>query len=144
MRIYYFLYGWGALQRVLGRSLLCIFQPFSMGGVRMKARYQNVPALTLYTVLFLIFVVRAFFGVDWTDESYYAASAYRIVLGDPVFDGSWDIHQLAGILEAPLLWMYVKLTGGGYGGMPFIHAYGMHSPFCLRDHRAVSLPFQAY
>ncbi len=78
----------------------------------MKNRYQNITALVLYFILFSALIVRAFFGVDWTDESYYAASAYRILLGDPVFDGSWDIHQLSAILEAPFLWMSTQLSGG--------------------------------
>ncbi len=65
-------------------------------------------------------VCRAFFGIDWTDESYYAALAYRFCLGDQLFANSWDIHQLSALFSAPLVFLYTRLARGTEGLVLFL------------------------
>ncbi|HOV69260.1 MAG TPA: hypothetical protein PLZ84_02935 [Clostridia bacterium] len=49
---------------------------------------------------------RAFYGFDWSDESYYAALTSRIYAGDVPFVQVWDIHQTSALLLAPLYSLY--------------------------------------
>jgi hypothetical protein len=55
---------------------------------------------------------RLFYGVDFTDESYYVAVSYRLVHGArPFVDETAVAQQLAAILVYPLVWVYNAAAG---------------------------------
>ena len=54
-------------------------------------------------------------GVDFTDEGYYNAVAYRLVLGDKPFINQILVHQTAFLLFTPLVGMFHWVTGGTQG-----------------------------
>ena len=54
---------------------------------------------------------RAFYGFDWSDDSYYSAIVYRFLRGDSLFSDSWDIHQIYAVILVPLYWIYTKILG---------------------------------
>lgn len=75
--------------------------------------------LILFAALAAILVVRVFFGFDWSDEGYYSAITYRLLLNDPMFVTSWDIHQFSAPLTLPLMKFYTMLTGNMDGWILF-------------------------
>lgn len=76
--------------------------------MRPNRRNTVLLALAAFMVLGLCFA-RLFFGVDWTDEAFYAAIPYRFVLGDRPFTDEMNFVQTAGLLEYPLVRVYVAL-----------------------------------
>ena len=76
-----------------------------------RPRFLNILPYFVIACLAVLFFIRAFFGFDWSDESYYLALPYRFALGDRFFADSWDIHQLGAMLVAPLLWLYRRVVG---------------------------------
>lgn len=75
--------------------------------------------LTLFTALAVILIVRVFFGFDWSDEGYYSATTYRLLLNDPMFVTSWDIHQFSAPLTLPLMKLYTAINGSMDGWILF-------------------------
>lgn len=75
--------------------------------------------VTLVVVLLAIGVTawRIFYGVDFIDESLYAAESYRFALGARPFMDLIDTHQLASLLVAPYVWLHVRLFGDTTGIM---------------------------
>ncbi len=59
----------------------------------------------------LLMLWRLQYGVAFTDEAYYIAMPYRFVLGDTPFADELMIHQTAGLMTTPLVWLWVKLVG---------------------------------
>lgn len=72
-------------------------------------------AYGLLGVLALLLLLRAFFGVDDTDESFYFALAKRFARGDQILIDEWFPTQLIGILLLPFYQLYVKLCGNQEG-----------------------------
>ena len=64
-----------------------------------------------YLALFLVMLWRAFYGFDISDEAYHCAAAYRIALGEPIFSTCWAADQLAGIIYAPIIFLYKMIRG---------------------------------
>ena len=65
-------------------------------------------ALALVGLVYL----RLFFGIDFTDESFYAAVPYRFVLGaKPYIDEVSVTDTNTAILLYPLVWLYVHVAG---------------------------------
>lgn len=62
-----------------------------------------------------IFVIRCFWGFDWSDETYYIALPHRFLTGDNLFVNSWDIHQIGAILLTPFVYLYKILIGSTDG-----------------------------
>lgn len=85
----------------------------------MEVKKDVYPYLVL-SALCILFGLRAFFGFDWSDETYYAALTYRFVLGDPVFESSWDIHQFSAIITFPLVYSYKAICGSMDGIILFL------------------------
>ncbi len=55
---------------------------------------------------------RLFYAIDFTDESYYVATTYRLVLGaHPYIDETTLSQQTASILIYPLVWAYHRVWG---------------------------------
>lgn len=70
-------------------------------------------ALFAAAVLALFF--RLPFGVDITDEAFYAAEPYLIARGAVPLVDNWSQTPLTFLLTAPLVWLYVRLSGGTEG-----------------------------
>jgi hypothetical protein len=59
-------------------------------------------------------------GVDFTDEAYYTAVAYRFVLGDKPFVDQILVHQTAFLLVTPLVGLFHWVSGGTEGLVLFL------------------------
>lgn len=66
-------------------------------------------------VLGALLLLRAFFGVDYTDESFYFALAKRFYQGDKILIDEWFPTQLIGVLLLPFYRIYVWLHGNQEG-----------------------------
>ncbi|MCE5273269.1 hypothetical protein LLH00_18480 [bacterium] len=64
--------------------------------------------------------VRLFFGVDLTDEAYYAALASVFANGNLPFRDNWDAHQTSAILYTPLVMAYRAFQGDFSGLILFM------------------------
>lgn len=62
-------------------------------------------------------VARLFFGVDFIDEAFYAATAYRFAMGARPFFSDLDIHQTAGWLVSPYVRLHLAVFGDTTGIM---------------------------
>jgi len=45
------------------------------------------------------------------DESYAVALSYRLASGDRLFRELWESHQMSGVYLAPLIWLFLKVSG---------------------------------
>lgn len=68
----------------------------------------------------LFMVIRAFFGVDIADESFYLATAKRFAGGARPLREEWFTTQLIGVLLMPLYSLYVRLCGSRDGVVLFV------------------------
>lgn len=66
-------------------------------------------------ILALLLIMRSFFGVDFTDESFYFALAKRFFQGDAVLVDEWFPTQLIGVLLLPFYKLYVLINGNQEG-----------------------------
>ncbi|MEG2428776.1 MAG: glycosyltransferase family 39 protein [Oscillospiraceae bacterium] len=80
----------------------------------------KIASYLLIFATFVLFLIRCFFGFDWSDETYYSAISYRLCLGDELFKENWDIHQLSAIITLPLVYLYKIVTGGTDGLILFM------------------------
>ncbi|HSU54470.1 MAG TPA: hypothetical protein VLT36_10450 [Candidatus Dormibacteraeota bacterium] len=88
---------------------------------REKGSFAERFLLLFITALVLVSAgVRLFRGVDFEDEGYYSAVAYRFVLGDRPFADQILAHQTAFLLFTPLVWLFHWLTGGTQGLVLFL------------------------
>lgn len=81
---------------------------------------QQVAVGSTFTIITIILIWRAFQGFDWTDESYYAASAFSIAKGDAMFKAIWSSTQLGAMLYTPIVAFFMTLTGGTEGIILFM------------------------
>lgn len=77
----------------------------SWGGI------ASLLAVIVATAAVAATIARLFFGVDFIDEAFYAATAYRFAMGARPFISDLDIHQTAGWLVSP----YVRLHLAAFG-----------------------------
>ncbi len=54
--------------------------------------------------------IRLYFGINFTDESYYIALPYRFILGNVPIKDEYSICQFAGIILYPFYYIYLKLN----------------------------------
>lgn len=69
----------------------------------------------LFAAAALALFYRLPFGVDITDEAFYAAEPYLIARGAVPLVDNWSQTPLTFLLTAPLVWLFVRLTGGTEG-----------------------------
>jgi hypothetical protein len=69
----------------------------------------------LFFTLFLVVSTRLFFGIDFTDESYWVVMALRFAQGAQPFVDELFINQTASLLISPFIWIYLKLFGSTEG-----------------------------
>ncbi|MDQ6633943.1 MAG: hypothetical protein M3Z10_04220, partial [Gemmatimonadota bacterium] len=74
----------------------------------------------LLALAILAALARLHFGVDFTDEAYYAGFPYRFALGDVPYVSDINIHQNAGVISFPFVKLYVLLVGSSLGLMLFL------------------------
>lgn len=75
----------------------------------------------MITFIVLILVYRRlYYGVDFTDESFYVALPYRFVLGDKPFIDELSIVQMSSFLTYPFVNFYIWVMGNSDGLMLFM------------------------
>ncbi len=60
------------------------------------------------------------FGLDFTDEAYYAVLAQRFALGDIPYVDEINLRQSAALFTAPFYWCYLRLNGSTDGIVYFL------------------------
>jgi len=78
-----------------------------------------VVAVVFAAVVIVGLLQRLAISVDFTDESFSTALAYRFALGDRPFIDELNAAQTAGMILTPFVWLYVKVTGSAAGIMMF-------------------------
>jgi hypothetical protein len=78
-----------------------------------RSRLLNAAVGAVVLVVLGVSYLHLFYGIDLTDESFYAATTYRFVLGDtqPFVDETVIPQQTAALLMSPLVWAYYQLVG---------------------------------
>jgi hypothetical protein len=71
----------------------------------------------LCLVAFGALVMRLFHSVDVSDESFYAASAYRFALGARPLIDDWSPQQIASLIVSPMVRLHIALFGDTTGLM---------------------------
>jgi hypothetical protein len=85
-----------------------------------KFEYKDsIVILMLLGICFLL-ILRARYGIDWSDESYYLALAKRFWMGDHFFREEWHTTELIGVLLTPLYSLFRLITGGDEGIVLFM------------------------
>jgi hypothetical protein len=69
----------------------------------------------LAAIVLAIAIVGSFWrlrwGVDFTDEAFYAAITQRYALGDWPYLDEYNLRQTASLLPVPFYWLYLKIMG---------------------------------
>jgi hypothetical protein len=76
--------------------------------------------LAIFAATAAVLLSRVYRGIDFTDESFNAALAYRFVLGDEPFRDELAVHQSAALLTVPAVWFHDRLAGGPDGMVRFL------------------------
>lgn len=96
--------------RVAAAKLACL------NGERSHTRVAlRVVALVVLAVAVFCSIQRIRAGVDFEDEATHLAIPYRFVLGDRPFIDEINPIQTAGFITRPLIWAFVRATGGTDG-----------------------------
>jgi hypothetical protein len=77
-------------------------------------------AAVLAVLVAIASAIRLHFGVDLTDEAYYAVMPYRFVLGDQPYVSDLNVRQNSGLMLVPLVKLWVARMGGTDGLMLFL------------------------
>ena len=67
-----------------------------------------------------IFIWRAFYGVNYNDEMYYADSLYRLFQGDVYLVHDWQLHLMSCIPVYPFYALFRLITGSNDGVILFL------------------------
>jgi hypothetical protein len=70
-----------------------------------------IAACVFALIVVAITYVRIYFGADFTDQAYYVAVPYRLVLGARPFIDETSASQTAGFVEVPFIWLYHAVVG---------------------------------
>lgn len=74
-----------------------------------NAKQTNIFIISLFVIVLLASYIRIYFGVYFTDESFYIALPYRFILGNLPLKDEYSICQFAGILLYPLYYLYLSI-----------------------------------
>ena len=77
-------------------------------------------ALGVFVCTALACYGRLYFGVDLTDDAYYAALPWSFVLGHTPLVDEWAVHQLAALLLVPAVATWRAIVGSADGLMLFL------------------------
>lgn len=85
--------------------------------------YEHADDL-LASVIFAVVIVASFwrlrFGVDFSDEAFYAAITQRFALGDWPYLDDYNLRQTGSLLPVPFYWLYIKIVGSTDGVVYFL------------------------
>lgn len=73
-------------------------------------KLNNAIVISFFLVVFLASYIRIYFGVYFTDESFYIALPYRFILGNIPLKDEYSICQFAGILLYPFYYLYLLIN----------------------------------
>jgi hypothetical protein len=96
--------------------------PFDLRA-RARELAPHADELLASLVLALAFVAafrRLSYGVDPADESFALAITQRFALGDRPYIDEFNLRQTAGLLTAPMYWLYLKIHGSTDGVVYFM------------------------
>lgn len=96
----------------------------SLTGSRHLDLALELVAATTFAATLVLSWHRLRYGVDLSDESFYAVVTQRYVLGDRPYVDEVNLRQTSSLLTVPFYWLYLHLTGGTDGVMLFLrHLY---------------------
>ncbi|MEZ3503236.1 MAG: hypothetical protein K1W25_07275 [Lachnospiraceae bacterium] len=80
-----------------------------------KITWQTYLSAAVIFVTGILLIVRACYGMDTTDETFYLATARRFSDGDLLFKHDWNTAQVMGLVLLPLYRFYVFWNGSSEG-----------------------------
>ena len=87
-------------------------------------------ALLLPPLCLVFLIQRLHYGIDFTDESFYVALAYRFAMGDQPFVDEYNLAQISGVLLAPFVSAFLIMSGGQPDGLVLFVRY-LHLVFSV-------------
>ncbi|MDH4079751.1 MAG: hypothetical protein OEU68_08050 [Nitrospira sp.] len=87
-------------------------------------------ALLLPPLCLLLLIKRLHYGIDFTDESFYVALAYRFAMGDQPFVDEYNLAQISGVLLVPFVSAFLLVNGGQPDGLVLFVRY-LHLGFSV-------------
>ncbi len=85
------------------------------GAASRSVTYADAAVVSVIGLAVLAVFARMFYGVDFTDESFYAALAYKLALGARPLVDEFDTHQLAAWLLQLYARAYLAVVGSSTG-----------------------------
>ena len=80
-----------------------------------KQRVYRAFFIVAFSIIFLLFLVRVRFTIDYYDEFFNTAVAYQSVLGQTFLSDIWNFFQTGDAIQIPFLWVYTSLVGSTEG-----------------------------
>ena len=74
----------------------------------------------VFAVVAIGLIIRAHYGMDLTDETFYLATAKRFSEGDLAIKYDWNTAQRFGLLLVPVYRIYTVITGSNEGIIIFM------------------------
>jgi len=87
---------------------------------KISERADEILACLVVATIVVASFWRLKFGVDFTDEAFYAAITQRYALGDVPYLDEYNLRQTASLLPVPFYWLYLKLSGSTDGVVYFL------------------------
>jgi hypothetical protein len=76
---------------------------------------QDIVAAVVIGICVVFFLLRAPFGFNLDDESWYTTFAHRVFLGDSLFTHDWNVAQLIGFILYLPVRLFISITGSTQG-----------------------------
>lgn len=80
-----------------------------------RMNWQESLSVLVILLMGMMLVVRAHYGMDTTDETFYLATAKRFSDGDLLFKNDWNTAQIMGLVLMPLYRFYIFWHGSSEG-----------------------------
>lgn len=74
------------------------------------SKFNNSIVITIFLIVILASYIKIYFGINFTDESFYIALPYRFFLGNIPIKDEYSICQFAGILLYPIYYLYLLIN----------------------------------
>jgi hypothetical protein len=84
------------------------------------SRALSILAVLTGLIVFLAMLYRAQFGIDFTDDSFYASLTNKLARGGTLFVDEFGVMQLGQLLVVPFAWVHRSLTGSTHGLILFL------------------------
>lgn len=79
------------------------------------SKYINLAFVGLLILSGIIFIWRAFYGINYNDEMYYADCLYRLFQGDTYLVQDWKVHMMSCIPLYPFYILFRLVVGSNEG-----------------------------